>query len=480
MEGEAPSQHVCALNTRARLLGIAHGMTRVEVDTFPATVLLPRSASAEATARAILLECAGTFSPRVEDCSLTPERSPGTTFLCVLDIAGTQSLLGPPEMLARNLLRRVRALGISARVAVSSNFHAAICLARARSATAPVQVVAPGEEASALEPLPLTVLDLTALQAETFALWGISTLGMLAALPEDNLMARMGQDGRRLHQAARGELPHLFQPVEPVFSLEERIELDTPVDLLESLLFGIGLMLEQHLLRARARILALASATVTLTLEGGGVHTRTVRPALPSNDKQLWLKLLHLDLVAHPPPAAVLAIALYAEPGSTTTVQLGLFSPQLPEAARLDVTLARIRALVGDDNVGRAALQDSHAPESFRMEPFSIPPGSSAAEDAAEAEPPQSRACLRRLRPPEPASVTLRNARPAMFFFRERRFTVERAYGPWLAGGEWWNQTLWGFEQWDLVVRGQDGCLLCCCLMRDLMHNRWQMAALYD
>ena len=34
MEGEPPLQHVCSLNTKARLLGLEHAMTRVEVDTF--------------------------------------------------------------------------------------------------------------------------------------------------------------------------------------------------------------------------------------------------------------------------------------------------------------------------------------------------------------------------------------------------------------------------------------------------------------
>ena len=133
-----------------------------------------------------------------------------------------------------------------------------------------------------LAPLPLTVLDLSEEQAETFALWGIRTLGMLAALPEKELIARMGQDGKRLRQLARGELPHLFQPVEPAFALEEQMELDTPVELLDSLLFVVGVMLEQLILRAKARILALASVTITLSLEGGGSHIRTVRPALPT------------------------------------------------------------------------------------------------------------------------------------------------------------------------------------------------------
>ena len=328
MKGEPPLQQVCSLNTKARLLGMTHGMTRVEVDTFPAPVLLSRSHKEEMAVKAILLECAGAFSPRVEN------RSEDTAFLCVIDIAGTKSLFGPPEMLVRNLLQRVRSLGISARVTVSSNFHAAVCLARGLSPSTPFRVIAPGDEAAALASLPLIVLNLLETQAETFALWGIHTLGMLAALPEKELIARMGQESKRLQQLARGERPHLFQPVEAAFLLEEKMELDSPVELLDSLLFVIGVMLDQLILRAKARIFALASVTIVLTLDGGGTHSRTVRPALPTTDKQLWIKLLHLDLEAHPPQAAILALTLTAEPGSTSKVQLGLFSPQLPEAAR--------------------------------------------------------------------------------------------------------------------------------------------------
>ena len=71
-----------------------------------------------------MLECAGSFSPRVED------RSNDNAFLCVIDIAGTEKLLGSPAILGKTLLEKVRALGIVACVAIASNFHAAICLAR--------------------------------------------------------------------------------------------------------------------------------------------------------------------------------------------------------------------------------------------------------------------------------------------------------------------------------------------------------------
>lgn len=470
MEGEAPLQQVRSLNTRARLLGLTHGMTQVEVDTFSGLVALSRSLQTERETRAILLECAGCFSPRVEN------RSEETALRCVVDIAGTRGLFGPPETLAKSLLERVRSLGIMARVAVSGNFHAAVTLARGLPPRSSVKVIAPGEEASELAPLPLSVLDLTGAQAETFSLWGIHTLGMMTALPEDELVARMGQDGKRLQQLARGTCPHLFQPVEQAFTLEEKMELDSPVELLDSLLFVIGAMLDQLILRAKARVLALASVTVTLASDEAGPHIRTVRPALPSNDKQLWIKLLHLDLEAHPPQASIVALTIRAEPGSTSKVQLGLFSPQLPEPGRLDVTLARIRAIVGDDCVGRAVLQDSHAPDGFRMEHFSVPSGAST----MVVTPSTPRSAVRQIRPPEKVSVTLREQRPGSFFFRNQRYLVEHTYGPWSSSGDWWSQSLWSVEQWDLVARTQDGSMLYCCLVRDLMRNLWQLAALYD
>lgn len=468
MDGKPPLEQVCSLTRKARVRGLAHGMTRVEVDTFPAVTALPRSRKEEALARVILLECAGAFSPRVED------KSEDRAFLCVIDIAGTGKLFGPPQSLAENLLARVRALGVTASVAVSRNFHAAVCAAKGLPPQT-AKVIPAGEEGRALVSLPPEVLDLTEEQAETFSLWGIRTLGMLAALPERELIARMGQAGKRLRQLARGEVRHLFQPVEPVFTLEEHMELDSPVEQLDSLLFVAGVLLEQLVFRAKARALALASVTVTLILDGGTTHTRTVRSALPAGDKHLWIRLLRLDLEAHPPQAAILALSLAAEPGSASKVQLGLFSPQLPEPARLDVTLARIRAIVGEENIGRAVLKDTHEPGEFRMEPFTLPSGFPSAVPSRP-----SRSATRRLRPAEVIPVTVQGQRPKAFVFRERHYAVERAYGPWLVSGDWWHPMLWGLEQWDLVARAQDDSLLCCCLVRNQAENCWQMAALYD
>jgi len=467
VEGEPPLETVCSFNAKARYLGIVRGMTRVELDTFSSLIVLPRSRIEESSTHAVMLECAGAFSPRIED------RSDSCAFLCVVDIAGTEKLLGAPEVLARELLRRVQALGMSASVAISRNFYAALSYVRGSSSR--IAFIAPGNEGPALAPLPLKVLDVSSQHAETFALWGIRTLGALAVLPEKELIARIGQEGRRLRQLARGELPHHFVPYEAAFELQEWMELDTPVEQLDSLLFVLGVMLEQLTLRASARVLALASVTITLSLEGSPTHVRAVRPALPTNDRPLWLKLLQLDLEAHPPQAAIVAVTLAAEPGSTSKVQLGLFSPQLPEPMRLDVTLARIRALVGDECVGSPVLRDTNQPDGFRVEPFKVPSVHSSSSATVS-----SSAAMRQLRPPERASITLRDRQPASFVFRDCRYEVEYAYGPWLAEGDWWNRQTWALEQWDLIGRSSDGGMLCCCLVRDVKEQSWQVVTLYD
>jgi protein ImuB len=469
LEGEPPQQTLCSMNPRARVSGAERGMTRVEIDTLPGMYILTRSQMQEAVTKTALLECAGGFSPRVED------RSIENAFIAVIDIAGTDSLFGPPDQLGKTILSRVRALGVSAVVAVSGNLHAAVSLAKGLSGKVRIQVIPFGREQEALAALPLSVLDLSEAHAEVFGLWGINSLGLLANLPEKELVARMGQEGRRLRQLARGESPHLFQPVEPPFALEERIELDSPVELLDSLMFVAGVMLEQLILRAASRMVALASVTITLSLEGGNTHRRTVRPALPNNNRQLWLKLIHLDLEAHPPHTAILSLTLEAEPGHTSKVQLGLFSPQLPEPGRLAVTLARIAKIVGEGNVGRAVLQDTHHPQGFSIERFAVPSGESPELPARS-----TTAVLRALRPPESVHVIANQQAPERFTFRRENYVVEHSFGPWAARGEWWNARSWGREQWDLVARGGDGSVLYGCLTRDVIFNRWRMVGLYD
>jgi protein ImuB len=377
--------------------------------------------------------------------------------------------------LAKRLRAALSAVGIRASVAVSANYHTGRMKAAAQRGIA---IIPQGDEASALAALPITALDLDEEQAATFALWGIGTLGELAAAPEPELVARLGDQARTWSALARGRGAHVFEPIEPAFSLEEFCEFEVPVEQADALLFIGARMIDILVARAGARALALASLKMRLKLEDGGHHERTIRPALPSTDRKFLLKLLQLEIAAHPPPAAVCALTLTAEAGSSREVQLGLFAPQTPEPSRLDVTLARLKAIVGDDCVGSPILEDTHRGGSFYMESFT-------ARDQARPRDTQSvHIALRRVRPPAPLSMILRSMKPALFRDRERRFEVTAAYGPWRTSGCWWSSAGWDGEEWDVLAVentvGNNRASIACVLTCDRQRNAWQLEAFYD
>ena len=519
LEGQPPKETVCALNRQAWLRGAALGMTRLEVESLGTEnpggfALLARSAASEAAARAVFLECAAQFSPRIEEASpktnIETACAPATCSF-VLDITGTERLFGPPARLARRLRAALGGAGFRASVAVSANYDAARMKAAAGRGphrqvlvdgveTRGIAVVPAGAEAAALQNLPISVLELDHDQENTFALWGMRTLGELALAPEAELVARLGAKACLWRRLARGEAQHIFEPIEPALALEEFCAFENPVEQIDSLLFVGARMIDCLAARAEARALALAALTADLKLEDGRVHRRVLRPALPSTDRKFLLKLLQLEIGAHPPPAAVVALTLAAEAGRPGKVQLGLFVPQMPEPSRLDVTLARLKAMVGEDRIGAPALEDTHRAGSFRMErfvaagepsacyprsqnrdlglPVRVARGVRRSPSPMEAQP--ARMALRRVRPPAPLQVVQSAMKPIAFCDAENRFEVTAAYGPWRTSGCWWSGESWDDEEWDVLATAHDGASVACLLVRERTRNVWRLEAFYD
>src|SRR6202035_3628795 len=121
--------------------------------------------------------------------------------------------------------------------------------------------------------------------------------------------------------------------------------------------------------RLVSRGLATNELRLRLKLERNGEHARTLRFPVPMLENKAFVKLLDLDLSAHPPPEPVVHVWLEAEPAKPRAAQTGLFIPIAPEPEKLELTLARLRALVGEQNVGSPELLDTHRPGAFRMLP---------------------------------------------------------------------------------------------------------------
>ncbi len=370
-EGKPPMEKVFAVNEGANRAGITSGMTKAQAELCSELTLRPRSLLQESVAHAALLDCAQSFSPCVEDAAADT---------VILDLSGMESLFGSLPEIARGLFRRAAELGLNGNVAVASNPDAAVLAARGFSG---VTVIPPGQEGESLGSLPVEVL-LTKKETgqekesssllETLERWGIHNLRSLAALPEIALTERLGQEGLRLQQLARGAATRTLVPVEAPAVFEEAVELEYPIVLLEPLAFLLNRLLEQNCARLASRALNTQELRLTLELESfssfnqQSLHQseiknwkskinpiqfhRTLTLPLPMLDPKLFLKLLQLDLNAHPPGAPILKIHLAAEPARPRSAQAGLFLPPSPEPEKLELTLARIAALVGESRVG--------------------------------------------------------------------------------------------------------------------------------
>ncbi len=530
-EGKPPLEKVFAVNENASRVGISPGMTKAQAELCSELTLRPRSPLQESATHAALLDCAQSFSPCVEEA---------TADTAILDLAGMESLFGTLPEIARNLFRCAADLGLDGNVAVASNPDAAVLAARGFSG---VTLIPSGKEAEGLGPLPVEVLFADQAGSaskggnskkdkektsefqkenqflETLDRWGVRNLHALAALPEIALSERLGQEGLRLQQLARGAASRTLVPIEAPAVFEEAIELEFPIVLLEPLAFLLNRLLDQICARLSARALHTQELRLTLELQNlAGINPeletfgipsesdeaadsqsptqhfvsgrqskfcRTLRLPLPMLDPKLFLKLLQLDLNAHPPGAPIIKIHLIAEPARPRSAQGGLFLPPSPEPEKLELTLARIAGLVGESRVGSLELLDTHSAESFRMRRFvaeTAPPDKlqKTSEPAEEEKSPI--AALRMFRPPLRVTVTFENGELVRVFCskkKEVQGSVLWKAGPWRSSGDWWERKAWARDEWDIALQNRDDVALYR-LVHDLLGGGWFVEGTYD
>jgi protein ImuB len=262
----------------------------------------------------------------------------------------------------------------------------------------------------------------------------------------------------RLQQLARGEHERPLVAVEASLRFEEEMELEYPVELLEPLLFVLARLLGDVCRRLEDRALAAISWRVRLQLENAADHERTIRLPVPMRNPRVFLKLIELDLEKHSPAAPVVKVTISAEPVKPRTAQNGLFIPLAPEPEKLELTLARIAAVV-----------DTHRPGAFRMRGIDIHAYKPSAEK-------HRHACLfhlafRAFRPPLAAKVQ------ADFLSAPGiRGKIARQAGPWRTSGDWWTADPWSRDEWDIELA--DGALYR--IYCDAQTGRWFIEGSYD
>jgi protein ImuB len=504
-------------------------------------MLRQRSHAQERSAHCALLDIAHAFAPRVEDTAAD---------ILLLDLAGLERLYGTAGDMAHDLTARVTSLGMKANVAIAPNPDAALHAARGRKG---ITLIAEGAEAQTLGALPVHILvetfhisghektgrtcaaeaqkKLREQMLDTLQRWGIRDMQALGSLPENALAARLGEAGVKLRTLALGQGTRTLVLCAPAIHFEETMELECAVETVESLSFVLNRLLEQLCARLEARALAVQELRLRLQLEprvaeeqtttvqelaaltstpvyhdvgGASACERTLRFPVAMRDTKVFLKLFQLNLAANAPGAPVNKIWIRAEPAPPRFAQRGMFFPVTPEAEKLEITLARIRGIVGEDRVGIAHLLDTHRPESFRLERFVVEEKSSKKRGISAPSECASLPFLamRVFRPPCRLRVDVKHGRPITLTVQtggEKRCKLQGdvvwAAGPWRCSGEWWADNLpaertgpWDREEWDIVLRSigkdeetnskEDIALLR--IYRDLASGDWFAEASYD
>jgi protein ImuB len=372
-----------------------------------------------------LLALAASFSPLVEDTACG---------MVVFSIVGLGRLIGTPQEIAAAVARRGVEAGIQANLAISADPDTAMLAARHIRG---ITLIPAGREAERLGGLPVEVLPAELELIETLDRWGIRTLADLAALPELGFIARFGEQGERMLRLARGEKHRSLRVMGPSESYQRRIELEHPQRLLEPLLFVIASLLNELM-----QGLSFNRVTLGLLLQKRPEHRRTLEFPVPVRDPKVILKQLQFDLEAHPPQAAILGIDVQLNPAEARVLQHGLFIPQAPAPEKLQLTLARLTALLGEGNVGSPELLDIHRPDAFVMRGFS------SEAPASAAQPSMIRFAFRYYRPAMAAQVRVKAERPVSV----NAEPVLTAAGPWRASGNWWTDAPWDREEWDVEL----------------------------
>ncbi len=403
----------------------------------------------------VLLDCARQFSPLIE---ITSEDT--VTF----DVRGLNSLCGSLSRIANEV---DRVIGVPANIAIASNPDTAVHVSRGMKGIA---VIPAGQEGPTLAPLSLHLLGCPPQMGEMFQLWGIRTFGQFASLPPLGVAARLGEEGMHWQQVAQGVMRRQLRIIGESVSFARQMDLDDPILLLEPLLFLLGRFLNELCAELISRSLASNEVRLRLRLEKGAEHPVILRLPVPTTDQKMLLKLLHLELSEHPPVAAITQIRLEMEPAKPRSMQEGLFAASYPFPEKIELTVARIRHLVGPENIGSPRVLDTHKPDSFVMEPFAP-----SAQHPAASVPSSVRLAFRRFRPPQSATVIVER-HPVHILSASARGPIQTAKGPWFTTGNWWRTDCWNREEWDVAV-GRGALYR---IFRDLSTEAWFVEGNYD
>lgn len=342
---------VSAASYEVRTFGVRSAMPLVTaLRLCPDAVVLPVDFPAYREKSAAVFAIARAYTPQLEPLSLDEAH---------LDVTASQRRFGTPPAIAAEIRDRILAdCGLHASFGVATSKTVAKVASEVRKPRGFV-VVEPGEEAAFLAPLPLRALPGLGPAAEAaLSGLGVSTLGQLAALPEETVRRRLGEvAGASLHRRARGiDAAAVAVPGRPKSVSREETFVEDVADprLLEERIRQLSADVGRRLRHG-----GWTAATVTLKLRDSRFVTQSRQRTLAARvDADRLIAAAALELFAQAWAGEPLRLLGVGTSSLADAGQLDLLDPEVERESKLDRVLDDLHRRFGD----RAPRRGASAP----------------------------------------------------------------------------------------------------------------------
>lgn len=452
-EGEREKSHLTAINEIARSYGLTRGMrTTHALCRCADLVFLDRDVHAEKKARTELIDFAESFTP---DFELTTPES------LVLDLSTL--LFDSSQAWIEHALRRAIYLGLPLHLAIDEtpDFAHLRSLSRRTSAWVAhdreLELHLSGGEVDIFS-LRLAEIHSPAgfylPQQDLLKLWGIDTLGDLAALPRQGLGERLGRDLLRIHDILHKKPSRLLKLERPSQNFASSHGFETPVENFEPILFVARRLFQALCNRLRANQRATRQIDLALNYEDGPTYRKTLKLSEETLDPNVLLRSLHTQLDGLRAIGRVEAFELELIAVVPRQKQQDIFHRGLKDAGQFADTLQQVSALVGHDRVGVPQIADTHRPDRFSLTPLDV----TEKKTPLACSQPCHHLAMSRFRPAVEVSVVTEKREgcdvPLAVLTGPHQGHIQSRRGPFPLSGSWWERT-WQEMQWDAELEGQ-------------------------
>jgi protein ImuB len=422
-----------AVDRKASALGLAIGQPLANARAMvPALTVMAANEPADLKLLARIADWCDRFTPFV---ALDAPRG------LLLDVTGATHLFGGEQAMLDRILGSLRKQGFAVRGALAATAMAARACARHRDGL----VVAAGEEAKVLAPLPIEALHLDPVTTHAFRRAGLKTVGQAASRDRSELTARFGAQLMFILETALAKADKPIAPRLPLPEYRTEQSFAEPVvaeDTIRATLFSLAATLADVLERRGEGARRLEAAFFRAD---GEVRRIAVETGAPTREPAMVARLFRerLDALIDPldPGFGFDLIRLSASRTERYANEVAGFEADANEARDIRFLVDRLAARFGAHRVLAFQANDTHIPEAAAAAvPAQYARDVKMSWTSMRRPEEAPRRPLRLFAKPEPISFLqdVTNRSPLRFRWRRAVHVVKRIEGPERIAMEWW------------------------------------------